>query len=134
MSAGVAPYRRAARHSVTAPGSAASAPGRCKGELPLAAEVGKKYVIIGNGIAGTTCAQELRKNDPACDIWMITNEPYPLYNRVSLPRFLQGAIQEQKVMIRDFAWHEQQRITLLTDTFATRVDTDGRVVYLDKGG
>jgi NAD(P)H-nitrite reductase large subunit len=105
-----------------------------EGERPLAAEVGKKYVIIGNGIAGTTCAQELRKNDPACDIWMITNEPYPLYNRVSLPRFLQGAIQEQKVMIRDFAWHEQQRITLLTDTFATRVDTDGRVVYLDKGG
>jgi NAD(P)H-nitrite reductase large subunit len=101
---------------------------------PLAAEVGKKYVIIGNGIAGTTCAQELRKDDPACDIWMITNEPYPLYNRVSLPRFLQGAIQEQKVMIRDFAWHEQQRITLMTETSATRVDTDERVVYLDKGG
>jgi NAD(P)H-nitrite reductase large subunit len=100
----------------------------------LAAEVGKKYVIIGNGIAGTTCAQELRKNDAACDIWLITNEPHPLYNRVSLPRYLQGLLPEQKVFIRDFAWHEQQRITLLTETFVTRVDTAGRVVYLDKGG
>ncbi len=100
----------------------------------MAAEVGKKYVIIGNGIAGTTCAQELRKNDLACDIWLITNEPHPLYNRVSLPRYLQGLLPEQKVFIRDFAWHEQQRITLMTETLATRVDTEERVIYLDKGG
>ena len=100
----------------------------------MAAEVGKKYVIIGNGVAGTTCAQTLRKNDIACDIWLITNEPYPLYNRVSLPRFLQGLLPEQKVMIRDVAWHEEQRITLLTNTLVTGVDTDERVVYLDHGG
>src|SRR5260221_6691976 len=103
-------------------------------EHELAAEVGKKYVIIGNGVAGTTCAQTLRKNDPACDIWLVTNEPYPLYNRVSLPRFLQGVLTEQKVMIRDFAWHEEQRIRLLTETLATRVDTAERVMYLSKGG
>jgi NAD(P)H-nitrite reductase large subunit len=103
-------------------------------ELELAADVGKKYVIIGNGIAGTTCAQTLRKNDPACRIWLLTNEPYPLYNRVSLPRFLQGVLAEQKVMIRDRAWHEQQDISLMTETIATRVDTDERVVYLDHGG
>jgi len=100
----------------------------------LAADVGKKYVIIGNGIAGTTCAQMLRKNDLACDIWLITNEPYPLYNRVSLPRFLQGVLAEQKVMIRTREWHDEQRITLLTETVVTRVDTDERVVYLDRGG
>ena len=91
-----------------------------EGEEKLAAEVGKKYVIIGNGIAGTTCAQMLRKNDVSCDIWLITNEPHPLYNRVSLPRYLQGLLPEQKVMIRDFAWHEQQHITLLTETLVTR--------------
>jgi NAD(P)H-nitrite reductase large subunit len=100
----------------------------------VAADVGKHYVIIGNGIAGTTCAQELRKNDPACEIWLLTNEPYPLYNRVSLPRFLQGGLAEEKVMIRNFAWHEEQRIRLVTETLVTRVDTAGRVVYLDKGG
>lgn len=100
----------------------------------MAADIAKKYVIIGNGIAGTTCAQLLRKNDVACDIWLITNEPYPLYNRVSLPRYLQGLLPEQKVMIRDFAWHEQQRLTLLTETFVTSVDTEGHVIYLDKGG
>ncbi|HCI82764.1 MAG TPA: NAD(P)/FAD-dependent oxidoreductase [Ktedonobacter sp.] len=92
----------------------------------------RRYVIIGNGVAGTTAAETLRKNDPNCSIHLITNEPYPLYNRVSLPRFLQGVIVEQKVMIRDFAWHEQRNIQLLTETMVTSVHTDERVVVTDK--
>ena len=93
----------------------------------------KRYVIIGNGVAGTTAAENLRKYDPNCSIHLLTNEPYPLYNRVSLPRFLQGVIVEQKVMIRDFAWHEQRNISLITETFATDVNTDERVVVTEKG-
>ncbi len=93
----------------------------------------RRYVIIGNGIAGTTAADTLRKNDPNCSIHLLTNEPYPLYNRVSLPRFLQGVIVEQKVMIRDLAWHEQRAIQLLTETMVTRINTDERVVVTDKG-
>jgi NAD(P)H-nitrite reductase large subunit len=90
-------------------------------------------VIIGNGVAGTTAAETLRKNDPNCSIHLLTNEPYPLYNRVSLPRFLQGVIVEQKVMIRDFAWHEQRNIHLVTETMVSSVNTDERVVVTDKG-
>jgi NAD(P)H-nitrite reductase large subunit len=93
----------------------------------------KRYVIIGNGIAGTSAADILRKNDPNCSIHLLTNEPYPLYNRVSLPRFLQGVLTEQKVMIRDFAWHEQRNIQLVTETMVTGVHTDERVVVTDKG-
>src|SRR5947209_14989845 len=93
----------------------------------------KRYVIIGNGVAGTTAADTLRKNDPNCSIHLFTNEPYPLYNRVSLPRFLQGVIVEHKVMIRDFAWHEQRNIQLQTETFVIEVNMDERVVVTDKG-
>ncbi len=96
----------------------------------MAALEQKQYVIIGNGIAGTTAAQTLRKNDPNCSIYLITDEPYPLYNRVSLPRFLQGVLTEQKVMIRNREWHEQQGITLLTETTATAIDTEGHTVTL----
>jgi NAD(P)H-nitrite reductase large subunit len=93
----------------------------------------KRYVIIGNGVAGTTAAENLRKQDPNCSIHLLTNERYPLYNRVSLPRFLQGVIIEHKVMIRDFAWHEQRNIQLLTETFVTDVNTEECVVTTDKG-
>jgi NAD(P)H-nitrite reductase large subunit len=91
----------------------------------------KRYVIIGNGVAGTTAAEILRKNDPHCSIHVLTNEPYPLYNRVSLPRFLQGVIQEQKVMMRDFAWHEQRNIRLVTETVVTNINTEERVVVTE---
>ncbi|QBD82291.1 NAD(P)/FAD-dependent oxidoreductase [Ktedonosporobacter rubrisoli] len=93
----------------------------------------RRYVIIGNGVAGTTAADTLRKNDPNCSIHLLTNEPYPLYNRVSLPRFLQGKLIEQKVMIRDFAWHEQRNIKLITETIVTGVHTDEQVVVTDSG-
>ncbi|HLW00295.1 MAG TPA: FAD-dependent oxidoreductase [Ktedonobacterales bacterium] len=99
----------------------------------MAALEQKQYVIIGNGIAGTTAAQTLRKNDPNCSIFLITDEPYPLYNRVSLPRFLQGVLTEQKVMIRNLEWHEQQGITLLTETSATAIDTEGHAVTFQDG-
>jgi NAD(P)H-nitrite reductase large subunit len=103
-----------------------------KAEICLATHE-KRYVIIGNGVAGTSAAETLRKNDPNCSIHLLTNEPYPLYNRVSLPRFLQGVIVEQKVMIRDFAWHEQRNIQLVTEALVTEVNTDERVVVTDKG-
>jgi NAD(P)H-nitrite reductase large subunit len=93
----------------------------------------RRYVIIGNGIAGTTAADTLRKNDPNCSIHLLTNEPYPLYNRVSLPRFLQGVLTEQKVMIRDFAWHEQRNIQLITEIMVTDVNTDEHVIVTDNG-
>ncbi len=93
----------------------------------------RRYVIIGNGVAGTTAAEILRKNDPNCSIHLLTNEPYPLYNRVSLPRFLQGVLTEQKVMIRDFAWHEQRNIQLITETMVTGVHTGECVIVTDRG-
>lgn len=93
----------------------------------------RRYVIIGNGVAGTTAADTLRKNDPNCSISLLTNEPYPLYNRVSLPRFLQGKIVEQRVMIRDLAWHEQRGIRLITETMVAEVNTDEREIVTENG-
>lgn len=93
----------------------------------------RNYVIIGNGVAGTTAAETLRKHDPNCNIHLLTNEPYPLYNRVSLPRFLQGVIVEEKVMIRDLAWHEQRNIHLIRETLVTSVNTDEHVVVTADG-
>jgi len=93
----------------------------------------KRYVIIGNGVAGTTAAETIRKNDPNASIHLLTNEPYPLYNRVSLPRFLQGVLTEQKVMIRNFEWHEQRNIELVTETLVTSLNTEERIVVTDDG-
>ncbi len=88
----------------------------------------RRYVIVGNGFAGTTAAEQLRKHDPACEIVLFGDEPYTLYNRISLPPMLRKQIPEAKVMIRDRAWHEQHRIELHLETKVERIDTTSRAV------
>ncbi|MBV8489289.1 MAG: FAD-dependent oxidoreductase [Candidatus Eremiobacteraeota bacterium] len=89
---------------------------------------GRKYVIVGNGFAGTTAAEQLRKHDPACDVVLFGDEPYTLYNRISLPPMLRKQIPEAKVMIRDRKWHDEHRIDLHLETRVDRIDTAERVV------
>src|SRR2546426_1330655 len=92
-----------------------------------------RFVIIGNGAAGTYCAEELRKNDAACEITMVDDEPYTCYNRVALPRYIKGVLLEQRVFVKDLAWHEKNRITLLSETKVVAVDFDGRSLTLHDG-
>ena len=68
-----------------------------------------RFVIIGNGAAGTYAAEQIRKDDVAAEIVMIDDEKYTLYNRVSLPRYLRGVLLEQRVYVRDMAWHQKNR-------------------------
>jgi len=92
----------------------------------MAASESRRYVIVGNGFAGTTAAEHLRKHDPDCEIHLFGDEPYTLYNRISLPPMLRKQIPEAKVMIRDRAWHETNRIDLHLQTRVERIDTAAR--------
>lgn len=91
----------------------------------------RKYVIVGNGFAGTTAAEQLRKHDPACEITLFGDEPYTLYNRISLPPMLRRQIPEAKVMIRNAAWHEEHRIDLKLRTHVERLETQEKIVQVD---
>jgi NAD(P)H-nitrite reductase large subunit len=94
----------------------------------------RNYVIVGNGFAGTTAAEQLRKNDPACSITLFTDEAYPLYNRIALPPLLRKQVTEQKVIMRDLAWHEKHAIDLRLRTRVERVDAVEKVVYAEGHG
>jgi 3-phenylpropionate/trans-cinnamate dioxygenase ferredoxin reductase subunit len=93
----------------------------------------RRYVIVGNGFAGTTAAEQLRKHDPSCQITLFGDEPYPLYNRISLPPMLRKQIPEEKVMIRDLGWHEEHRIDLKLLTRVERISTDEKTVVASDG-
>ena len=93
----------------------------------------KRYVIVGNGAAGTTAAETLRKNDSSCCIALIGDEPYPLYNRVALPPYIKGRTPRQKVFLRTIEQHRERRIDLRLETKVQAIDTDERTVVLDGG-
>ena len=94
----------------------------------------RRYVIVGNGFAGTTCAEQLRKADAACSIALFTDEPYPLYNRIALPPLLRKQVVEAKVLMRDAAWHEKHAIDLHLSTRVERIDPGERVAYAGGNG
>ena len=94
---------------------------------------GRRYVIVGNGAAGTTCAETLRKREPDCSVTLVTDEPHPLYNRVTLPRALKREVPMEKVFIRTLAWHQQVGIRFLPETRVTRISSEERTALTDRG-
>ena len=90
-------------------------------------------VIIGNGAAGTTCAEHVRKFSPDARITLIGDEAFPLYNRVALPPMLKERIPEARVMLRDLAWHDKMAIRLELSCRVTSIDRTARTVVDDKG-
>jgi NADPH-dependent 2,4-dienoyl-CoA reductase/sulfur reductase-like enzyme len=94
---------------------------------------GRRYVIVGNGIAGTGAAEQIRKGDPNASVILLTNEPYTLYNRIALPPFLKQKIALPKVTIKNLAWHQDRGIDLRMETVATSVNAVDHEVHLASG-
>ncbi len=94
---------------------------------------GLRHVIIGNGVAGTICAETLRKLDGTSSVTLIGLEPYPLYNRVALPPFLKGKALERKVIMRTVESHADKGIQLHLETVVNGVDAREKIVYTEAG-
>jgi NAD(P)H-nitrite reductase large subunit len=93
----------------------------------------RRYVVIGNGIAGQTAAEELRKGDADASIVMIAAERHPLYNRVALPRYLRGQVRREKVLMRTVEDYARQSLEIHFETWATEIDAKGKVVRTNRG-
>ncbi len=93
----------------------------------MAASTRKRYLLIGNGASGTYAAETIRKTDTEGEITLLTNESYPLYNRVALPPFLRDEAKREKVFLRTPEQHEQKGIKLLVNTPIAALNTEGRV-------
>ncbi|AFZ73305.1 NAD(P)/FAD-dependent oxidoreductase [Natronobacterium gregoryi] len=92
-----------------------------------------EYVIIGDGISGSSAAETLREEDPESEITVITDEGEPLYNRILIKEHAKGKLPEAPISIHDEAWYEERDIDLSLDTHVTSVDTDAHVVHTHEG-
>jgi NAD(P)H-nitrite reductase large subunit len=93
----------------------------------------RRYVVIGNGIAGQTAAEELRKADADASIVMIAAERHPLYNRVALPRYLRGQVRREKVLMRTVEDYANRNLEIHFETWATEIDPRNKVVHTNRG-
>jgi len=87
-------------------------------------------IIIGGGIAGATCAEELRKLDPRVEITIVSEEFHPLYSRVLLPHYLKGKVPRERVFLKTENWYAKNNIEWITGERAEKIDVKNSFVLL----
>jgi nitrite reductase (NADH) large subunit len=91
------------------------------------------YIIIGNGVAGTTAAENIRKNDPKGEIKIFTDEAYPFYSRIRLMEYLAGEVELPKLQIRSNIWYDNQNIQLFLNSRVVDIDAAPKAIITQSG-
>ena len=86
------------------------------------------YLIIGNGIAGTTAAEHIRRQDEKGSITIVADEGLAFYNRMKLNELISGEMLEQKLMMKKDEWYKEQRIDLKLKTRIEGAEPGEKVV------
>ncbi len=93
-----------------------------------------KLVMIGNGMAGVRTLEELLKIAPDLyDITVFGAEPHPNYNRILLSPVLAGEQTLDEIVLNDWAWYQDNGITLHAGKTVTEVDRVKRIVRASDG-
>jgi len=94
----------------------------------------KKLVVIGGGMAGTSCIEEiLRLDAERYEITVFGKERHPNYNRVFLSSLLTGEKTLQDITLNAFEWYEERGITLHTGSPVKKIDRSRRVAVSEDG-
>ena len=91
------------------------------------------YLIVGNGVAGTTAAETIRKQDQEGSITILTEEEFPFYYRLRLNEYLRGDISEDKLQGKKENWYKDQGIDLKLGTRAVKGDPEKQVIETEDG-
>jgi nitrite reductase (NADH) large subunit len=93
----------------------------------------ERVVVIGNGIAGVTAADHVRRRHPQCAIDLVADEHHPLYNRMGIARLIYGRSAMQGLYLNPDSWYEEREITTWLNTQAQAIDREARAVVLGTG-
>lgn len=87
-----------------------------------------RIVIIGNGIAGITAAEELRRLSSTIAITILSAEPHLHYNRMAIARLMTGTETLDSLSTLPPDWAMQRGIDVKVRTRVASIDRQARVV------
>ena len=93
----------------------------------------KRYLIIGNGVAGTTAAQNIRELDKEGAVTIVSEESVPFYSRIKLPDYVAGSQGVDDIIIRKDKWYKDQDVELKLDVAIADIDPELKVA-VDRNG
>jgi NAD(P)H-nitrite reductase large subunit len=93
----------------------------------------KRYLIIGNGVAGARAAVKIKEADQKGEIHIFTEEAYPFYYRVRFPEFVAGEVTIQNLTIHTKEWYQSKEIGIHLEEGITEVNASKKEVTSQKG-
>src|ERR1700680_4887993 len=100
--------------------------------LPAHEKKSMHFVIIGNGVAGTTAALALREREPKADITMISGESDYFFSRTALMYAYMDRMSLRDLEPFERQVFRKQRIRLVRD-WVTDLDANIRTLRLKQG-
>ena len=93
-----------------------------------------KLVLVGNGLAGMRCLEDLLDMAPdRYEITVIGEEPWGNYNRIMLSPVLSGEKTIEDIMLHPHAWYTDKNIRFIAGDPAVKIDRPRKQVYTEKG-
>jgi NADPH-dependent 2,4-dienoyl-CoA reductase/sulfur reductase-like enzyme/ferredoxin len=93
----------------------------------------KSIVIVGNGIAGLTAAETVRRHHPGCDVHLVSRERHHFYNRIGISRLINGRSAMQGLFLRPESWYAEHSVTEWLNTHVTELRPAANQVILATG-
>ena len=72
----------------------------------------KKLVVVGNGMAGMACLEQILTFSPRFDVTVLSDETHVNYNRVLLSSVLAGEKGADDIVINGLEWYQRHAIDL----------------------
>ncbi len=94
----------------------------------------KQLVVVGNGMAGMACVEQILKHTPRFDITVFGDETHVNYNRVLLSSVLAGEKAADDIVLHPLDWYREHGIRLHVGVRIVDVDPNARTVTGNDGG
>src|SRR5262252_4737073 len=106
---------------------------RCARGASQVSDVMKRLVVVGNGMAGVACVEQILKYSPRFAITVFGDETHVNYNRILLSSVLAGEKASDEIVLNSLEWYQQNDIRLRLGVRVVAVDAAAKTVTGDDG-
>src|SRR5579872_6946236 len=93
----------------------------------------ERLVVVGNGMAGVACVEQILKHSPKFDITIFGDETHVNYNRIMLSSVLADEKSADEIVLNSLEWYQKNDIHLRLGVRVTDVDSVRKTVTGDDG-
>lgn len=93
----------------------------------------EKIIIVGSGSAAIGFINEYRKQNTDDEIVVFSKEPYPFYNRIMLPDYVNGVLKWEQLVKLSEEEYTKKNIQVNKNTEVSSIDKNSKTL-IDKNG